>query len=180
MARFRCRNHNLPIEYAHVLTKPVKNTLKRCWFNLGQLYHFIIIPVCDPGGGKTSTFENVVAPVVKVIFDQKHFHLSIETYTTAGIHRHQADSGGYGLITSDEGHRLLAAINAKQNRSEGEGALLSKMWSGKGDMATLSDQDTGFNKTSMSMCVLVQPDPKCEEAKGIPAMSTTKSFHPHI
>ena len=80
--------------------------------------------VCDPGGGKTSTFENVVAPVVEVIFEQKHFHLSIETYTTAGIHRHQADSGGYGLITSDEGHRLLAAINAKQNRSEAERALL--------------------------------------------------------
>ena len=28
--------------YAHVLTKPVKNTLKRYWFNRSQFYHFIM------------------------------------------------------------------------------------------------------------------------------------------
>ena len=68
MARFRCRNHNLPIEAGCRTNIPRnlricelcndlgdefyficprfnearKNTLKRCWFNLSQLYHFII------------------------------------------------------------------------------------------------------------------------------------------
>lgn len=54
--------------------------------------------------------------------------IGLETYTTAGIHRHQNESGGYGLITSDEGQVLLAAINCKQGKCEGERGLLCEMW----------------------------------------------------
>ena len=69
MAKFRCRNHNLPIESGcrtniprnlivcelcndlgdefHFLficlrfNEARKNTLKKCWFNLGQLYRIV-------------------------------------------------------------------------------------------------------------------------------------------
>ena len=31
--------------------------------------------------------------------------IDFEVYTTAGIHKHQVENEGYGLLTSDEGHR---------------------------------------------------------------------------
>ena len=79
------------------------------------------------------------------------------------MQRHQKENNGYGLIVADEGHRLLSMINGKQNRSEGERGLLCKMWGGQGDFTTLRDSDRGFGATSMSMSVLIQPDPLLHE-----------------
>ena len=48
-------------------------------------------------------------------------------------------------------------------KSEGERGLLCKMWGGRGDTSTLSAQERGFKKTSMSMCLYIQPDPFLHE-----------------
>ena len=121
------------------------------------------LAVCDPGGGKTATFANYVAPVIEILQAEQDVQISLENYTTAGIQRHQIYTGGYGLIISDEGHRILSAINAKQNRGDAEKALLSKLWTGLGDRTTLVDKDRSFKHTSMSMCILIQPAPLVHE-----------------
>ena len=116
-----------------------------------------LIAVCDPGGGKSNTFDRIINPVMDIV-EQKHGHsIALETYTTAGIHKHQQESGGYGFITSDEGERFLALVNQKQRQGDSERALLCKMWTGKGDSATLSTGTRGFATTSMSACILIQP-----------------------
>ena len=67
------------------------------------------------------------------------------------------ESGGFGLICSDEGERFLSLVNHKQRQGESERALLCKFWQGKGDSAVLSNGTRGFQKTSMSACILIQP-----------------------
>ena len=60
-----------------------------------------LIAVCDPGGGNSNTLEPVINPVMESV-KQKHGHsVALETYTIAQIHKHQQESGGYGLITSE-------------------------------------------------------------------------------
>ena len=73
------------------------------------------------------------------------------------------ENGGYGLITSDEGHRFLAFINLKQSKGESERALLCKIWGGKGDRCALSAGERGFDKTSISICNFIQPCPLLSE-----------------
>ena len=57
-------------------------------------------------------------PVLKpVIEDLKRNHgseLNLENYTTAVMQRHQEDSEGYGIVTSDEGQKILAQITQEQ------------------------------------------------------------------
>ena len=122
-----------------------------------------IIAVCDPGGGKTATFESLISPVLEMFMEDTSHPLNIETYTIAGIQRHQIDTKGYGLITSDEGSRVLTQINAKQSKCEGEYQLLCKMWGGRGDTSTLMEKERGFKETSMSMCLFTQPALLLEE-----------------
>lgn len=76
-----------------------------------------MLAVCDPGAGKSITYENVIEPVMNNILEKK---VSIESYTTAGLQRHQIASEDVGLITTDEGHRFLASVNAKQLKGESE------------------------------------------------------------
>lgn len=116
-----------------------------------------LIAVCDPGGGKSTTFDRVISPVMETIEQKYGFKICIESYTTAGIHKQQQDSGGYGFIASDEGERFLSLVNQKQRQGESERALLCKMWQGKGDSTTLSTGTRGFSSTSMSTCILIQP-----------------------
>ena len=118
-----------------------------------------VMCVSAPGGGKSSTYGNIIMPAVDVIQEISNIKIALEQYTVAGIQRHQEGNHGYGIIVSDEGHRLLSSINAKQNLNEGERGLLSKMWGERGDYTTPRDKDRGFRNTSMSMCVLIQPEP---------------------
>lgn len=122
-----------------------------------------LIAICDPGGGKTVTFEKIIEPVTQKIFQETGRRIEIENYTHAGIQNHQIKNEGYGLITTDEGHRILASINAKQQRGESERSSLCKMWSGKGDHIELSTGSRGFQSTSMSICLFIQPQPLMEE-----------------
>ena len=135
----------------------------------GSPLNIYAMSVSAPGGGKSSTYGNIISPVVEHVTANFAINVALEQYTMAGIQRHQEDNKGYGLIVSDEGHRLLSAINAKQNRHEGERGLLSKMWGGRGDFTTLRDRDRGFMATSMSMCVLIQPEPLLQELIGMAA-----------
>lgn len=122
-----------------------------------------LLAVCDPGGGKSTTFDNVVEPVMNNILEKNRIFFSTESYTTAGLQRHQISSGGVGLITTDEGHRFLESVNAKQLKGESERSYLCKMWSGKGDYVDLSSGSRGFKGTSMSMCLFIQPYPLMSE-----------------
>ena len=78
-----------------------------------------MIAVCDPGGGKTNTYDRVIAPVIESITSTGK-NVQLESYTTAGIQKHQIDTKGYGLITGDEGHRFMSSINQKQLKGESE------------------------------------------------------------
>ena len=51
--------------------------------------------------------------------------MTLESYTTAGIQKQQAENGGYGLITGDAGERFLASINQKQKQGESERSFIT-------------------------------------------------------
>lgn len=116
-----------------------------------------IFAVCDPGGGKSNVYDRVIAPVLRSVESLCQHRIGLESYTTAGIQKNQSENGGYGLITGDEGERFLCSVNNKQKQGESERALLCKMWNGKGDTSTLSYGNRGFDKTSMSACIFIQP-----------------------
>ena len=61
----------------------------------------------------------------------------LECYSNAALHRHHADNKNYAIVSSDEGHRILAGIASKEGRSVGERALINKLWNGKGEKAFL-------------------------------------------
>ena len=138
-----------------------KITLKDSTFS-SSLNSFVL-SVCDPGGGKSNTFSHVVEPVLDDYKVSTGHSLHIEGYTIAGLQTHQAASKGWGLITSDEGHRILASWRNKQQKGESENAFLCKLWMGKGDTSTLSTGNRGFQKTSMSVWLAIQPDPLLQE-----------------
>ena len=94
--------------------------------------------VADPGAGKSSVFEKVLEPVFDKYTSVTGKQIHIENYTTAGIHKQQIENDGYGMVTSDEGHRFLSSVQNKQGKGEAERALLCKLWNGKGDFITLS------------------------------------------
>lgn len=119
-------------------------------------YSFVI---ASPGGGKSSAFSKIVEPVLEAVENDLGATIGVETYTVAGLQRLHLESQGRAILVSDEGHRVLAGINAKQNRSEGERALLSKMWGGKGDTSCLLDRQRGFKETSFSLLLYIQPGP---------------------
>lgn len=87
--------------------------------------------ICDPGGGKSTTYDHVICPILERIEAEEGLRIALEQYTTAGMQRHQRESRGYGFITADEGARFLAHVNAKQLKNEGERGLLCKMWGGR-------------------------------------------------
>lgn len=122
-----------------------------------------MIAVCAPGGGKSIAYEHMISNTLDRIFQDHNVSLGIETYTTAGLQVHQKENGCSGLITSDEGHRILAQINSKQSKNEAEWALLCKLWGGRGDKSLLLEKSRGFEKTSMSMALFLQPEPLMKE-----------------
>jgi hypothetical protein len=113
-----------------------------------------VFSVSAPGSGKSNVYHKVLKSVMN---DYQSRHggdktIHIESYTTAGIHEHQRKNDGYGLITTDEGHRLIASIQQKQAKEDSERALLCKFWGGIGDSVALLAGNRGFNQTSMSIC----------------------------
>ena len=104
-----------------------------------------LIAVCDPGGGKSNTYNHIINPVLDNIYQKTGKQIQLENYTGAGIQKHQIQNSGYGIITGDEGHRFLSNITVKQMKGESERALLCKMWGGKGDNTVLA----------MSKCVRI-------------------------
>lgn len=119
--------------------------------------------VADPGAGKSNVYEKVLEPVFERYAEITGKQINIENYTTAGIHKQQIDNNGYGMVTSDEGHRFLSSVQTKQGKGEGERALLCKLWNGKGDFVTLSGGNRGFKETSLSLFILIQPQPFLNE-----------------
>ena len=118
-----------------------------------------LMSVCNPGGGKCTTYDRVIAPVFQDFMYVTGLTIHLENYTTAGFQNNQIKSNGYGMITSDEGHRFLNSIQVKQKNGEAERAFLCKLWGGKGDFTTLCTGNRGFERTSMSLCLLIQPQP---------------------
>ena len=54
-----------------------------------------------------------------VLDDFKRLHgsdLNLENYTSAGLQRHQEESSGYGIVTSDEGHKIFTQIRQKEQK----------------------------------------------------------------
>ena len=123
--------------------------------------------ICDPGGGKSTTFERVLDPVLAYFSETTGHKLDIENYTIAGIQNHQHKNGGYGLLVSDEGGRLMNHWKLKQQKGESEVPLLCKLWGGKGDSSTLAAGNRGFNRTSFSMCLAIQPEPLMQNLQSL-------------
>ena len=69
--------------------------------------------------------------------------------------KHQNDNEGYGHITTHEGHRFLAGVNAKQSRGKSEKAFLCKMLGDKGDTNHLTGGARGFERTSTAIFIQV-------------------------
>ena len=112
---------------------------------------------------RSRTYEKVMEAVLEYYYQKTGKRLNLENYTTAGIHNHQKDNRGLGLVTSDEGNRFLSSVQAKQAKGESERALLCKMWNGKGDFSNLAKGGRGFTETSMSLFLLIQPQPLLSE-----------------
>ena len=117
-----------------------------------------IFAVADPGAGKSTVYDRVMEPVFDKYTSITGKNIQVENYTTAGIHKHQIENCGYGLITSDEGHRFLSSIQNKQGKGEGEKAFLCKLWNGKGDSTSLSNGTRGFKETSLSSFIMIHPN----------------------
>ena len=124
-----------------------------------------LIAVCDPGGGKSNTYGRVIQPVLDAMKRKNQLNIQLENYTSAGIQKHQVDNKGYGFITGDEGHRFVSSINMKQTKGEAEKAFLCKLWGGRGDANVLANGVRGFDKTSMSACLFIQPEPLLKELR---------------
>lgn len=118
-----------------------------------------IFDVCAPGGGKSTTYETIVVPAGEVYQKATGKSLLIENYTQAGLQTHQSENDGYGLLSSDEGMRVLQAIHGKQLKNEGERAFLCKSWNGMGDYTVLREQERGYSATALGMLLFLQPDP---------------------
>lgn len=123
------------------------------------------IAIGAPGGGKSSTYDHIIAPGVKAFEEEMGKSLVVETYTHAGLQSHQSDTGGYGLLTSDEGGRVLAQIQGKQIKNEGERQFLCKTWSGRGDTTILKDTQRGYSETALAILLFVQPVPLVGEMR---------------
>ena len=121
--------------------------------------NLFMICISAPGGGKSATYDHVIAPAVAAFNEDTGLPLAVETYTQAGLQSHQILCQGYGLLTSDEGVRILSQIHGKQLKNEGERQFLCKTWTGKGDVSMLREKQRGYQKTSMSMILFVQPEP---------------------
>ena len=119
--------------------------------------------VCAPGGGKSVAFEKIVCEPCESILKEFGVSILLEAYSSAGLHRHHIDNRNYALVSSDEGHRIIANISSKEGRNEGERALINKLWNGKGDKTALRDSDRGFNETSFSLAIFIQPQPIINE-----------------
>lgn len=86
--------------------------------SLGKLFstclNTYLIAICDPGGGKTVTFEKDIEPVPQAIYQETGKKIQIENYTYAGIQMHQIEmiwSHYYKRGTSN-----YASFNANQQR----------------------------------------------------------------
>lgn len=97
----------------------------------------------------------------------ENVQILLENYTTAGIQKHQIENKGYGIITGDEGHRFVSSVSMKQSKGEAEKALLCKLWGGRGDSNILANGTRGFDKTSMSACIFIQPEPLLHELRNL-------------
>ena len=62
---------------------------------------FLVI-VMDAGGGKSIVF------MTDRLQDLHGSKLELESYTSAGLQRHMADTSGYALLTSDEGQTTFS------------------------------------------------------------------------
>ncbi len=56
----------------------------------------------------------------------------MENFTIPGIQSQQTTSKGWGLISSDEGSRILNPIKARHMKSEPDVSFLCKVWGGGG------------------------------------------------
>ena len=121
------------------------------------------ICVCAPGGGKSVAFSKMVCEPSNEIFTEYGVNVLLESYSMAGLHRHHNEHRNYAIVSSDEGHRLITSICNKEGRNEGERALINKLWNGQGDKTTLKDSDRGFQSTSFSMAIFIQPQPLINE-----------------
>ena len=119
--------------------------------------------ICDPGGGKTNTKERVLHPVFENFKQETGHPLNLENYTLAGLQTHQIRTKGWGMIATDEGQKVMSSWRHKNQNGESETALLCKLWMGHGDEMTIKDGPRGFDRTSMSLCLAIQPQPFMQE-----------------
>lgn len=123
------------------------------------------LAISDPGGAKSSAYDNILTPAMEMFQKETGTRMVIESYTHAGMLAHLDVSGGYGLLASEEGIRVLSGIQGKQLKNEGERQFLCKTWGGKGDWTLLREKERGFSKTSLGILLFVQPQPLMAELR---------------
>ena len=66
------------------------------------------------------TYENIAEPVMDNLREKNWYKINMDNHTHAGIHKNQIVNNGYGILTSDEGHRFLSTVNLEQSKGEAE------------------------------------------------------------
>lgn len=132
--------------------------------------------IAAPGGGKSYIYQ-VVNDICHSLESGFNTSILLESFSSAGLQRHQTENAGYALLCSDEGHRILATLNNKQSKYEGERALFNKLWGGQGETTALKDGNRGFKATSFSMAVFIQPSLCLSE---ISCMATEDGFFDRV
>jgi len=127
----------------------------------------------EPGCGKSRCQGRIWGPMCSMIAKKHGIQMNIDNFTAAGFQKHQIDNKGYGLITSSEGQRVLSSIHAKISKHEGEISRLNNVWDGVGDATLLKDGSRGYDSTSVSMCLFIQPEPCIAE---LAQLATTNGF----
>ena len=83
--------------------------------NVSPINHFLI-SVMDQGGFKSNVFARVIKAVLDD-FERAHGNdLNLKNYTSAGLQRHQEESCAYGIVTSDEGHKIFTQIRQMEQK----------------------------------------------------------------
>ena len=90
-------------------------------------------------------------------------NILLENYTDDGLNRRQLSGGGYAIVSSEEGGKFLSSVNNKQRNKEGEYQNLCQLWGGEGETMSLKDEDRHVEKTSLSICMFIQPKSLMEE-----------------
>ena len=115
-----------------------------------------IMFIVKPGGGKSPAFNHCQREPAMAVHENFNCNILVENFSLAGLRRHHNDNDNRCLLTNDEGGNILKML-IEGKTDEDRVFLLNKLWNGYGDKNELKKESPGFEATSFSMTINVQP-----------------------